>query len=63
MSNKNITIANRHFDRCNRVLRDLEKSTDKLMPLFADSMVFSRKILAMYKEAFNARVPNDKKGN
>jgi hypothetical protein len=41
-----------NFDKILGVLDDMAESCSVIMPLFSDSLVFSKKIVRMYKTAF-----------
>jgi len=50
---RDLTTVNKHFDIIENSLNGLIDSSEQIMPLFSDSLKLSRKILKMYKVAFN----------
>jgi len=53
-----LTIINRNFDIITRTLDDIANKSAPLMPLVSESLLFTKKLVKLYKEAFNAGLKN-----
>ncbi len=51
-------LMNQNFDRVIEVLTDMGTQSEEIMPLFSDSLELSKKIVLMYKKAFNHGIKN-----
>ena len=50
---RDLTEVNKSFDRITLAVEDMIEGTRQLMPLVADSLELTRKLVKLYKEAFN----------
>jgi len=51
---QDLKMVNTRFDDIAKSLEGYADATEALMPLVADSLRFTRKLVLMYKQAFNA---------
>lgn len=57
----NPTQMNAHFDKLDKMLDDMATSSFEIMPLFSAALELARKIVRMYKKAFNEGIKYAKK--
>lgn len=56
---KELQQLNVRFDEIMRTLNDIALSVEAFMPLVADSLRFTNKVIQMYKQSFNMGLKNE----